>query len=153
MLKLWEIKYLMFNSQTAEQLIYQKFLHKITNLQEPSFMTKKIYLLFQGLVNSTNKLIIGVCVCVCVCERERERERERMCVWESVCVCVRERVCVCVKLPTISPWRTEHCRKAFAILKKKKFFLLILEKASCSIFSLDGFCVCVLFIYFGDCKW
>ena len=41
MLKLWEIKCLMFNSQTAEQLIYQEFLHKITNLQEPSFMTKK----------------------------------------------------------------------------------------------------------------
>ena len=105
MLKLWEIKYLMFNSQTAEQLIYQKFLHKITNLQEPSFMTKKKYLLFQGLVNSTNKLIIGVCVCVCVCvcERERERKRENVCVRESLCVCERERVCVCVKLPTISP--------------------------------------------------
>lgn len=41
MLKLWEIKYLMLNSQTAEQLICQEFLHKITNFPEPSFMTKK----------------------------------------------------------------------------------------------------------------
>lgn len=41
MLKLWEIKYVMFNSQTAEQLICQEFLHKITNSPGPSFMTKR----------------------------------------------------------------------------------------------------------------
>lgn len=54
MLKLWEMKYLMFNSETAGKLICQEFLQRITNLQAPSFMSEKMYLLFQVSVRSAN---------------------------------------------------------------------------------------------------
>ena len=103
MLKLWKIRYLMFNSQTAERLIYQEFLHKITNLEEASFMTKKKIPIISNvgqLSQQANYWIVYVCVCGCV------------------------------KMATISPCRTECCRKAITILKKKelKFFCLYLSK-------------------------